>query len=93
MNLENKEFVGIVGREVIVRDTVTNFNESYSYVGKVFSTVKDSLLMFYANEEVYYIWQHCVDNKAINSFYNKEQCRELLQKNADNILSNKAMEM
>lgn len=93
MNLKNKMFVGIVGREVVVRDTVSHVNESYPYVGKIFSTEKDSLLMFYANEEAYYIWQHCIENKITNSFYNKEKCKKILEKNIDNILSNKAIKI
>ncbi|MFV0396364.1 MAG: hypothetical protein ACK5LC_18595 [Coprobacillaceae bacterium] len=93
MNLKDKVFVGIVGREVVVRDNVSNVNESYPYVGKIFSTEKDSLLMFYANEDAYYIWQHINDNKVENSFYNKEKCKKLLEKNVDIILSNKAMKL
>lgn len=93
MNLKNKVFVGIVGREVVVKDIVNNCDESYPYVGKVFSTEKDSLLMFYADEEVYYIWQHCTENRNVNSFLNREKSRKLLEKNMDNILSNKALKI
>ena len=92
MDLKNKEFVGIVGREVVIKDINHNYNESFFYAGKIFSTEKDSLLMFYANDDIYYIWQHCQENKVINDFYDKDTCFKFLHMNLNNILTNKALE-
>ncbi len=92
MSMEDKEFIGIVGREIVIRDKASGFNESFPYIGKMFSTENDSLLMFYVNNESYYIWQKCMGNKIKNIFYNYEQCRALILRNIDNILANKAMQ-